>query len=519
MFTHSLKRLAVLVTALLLIAAPAAMTTKAQEAAIQLKGAFSVAYSGYETLPLVVGLADATGYFGKDPIYLLPSTDQALATYTGSARSGNYDLTLPDEPKGRNFDVTTGQLSDAAKVHLYDVRLMSDVVDRGFMWENEDAIASSMRISVDSNVDGGTLIVWAADAAEQFPTARGADGVLFTADDPRTAIPAGYSLVNLDQEPFQIAPATSGTLNLITTGGGDVIDYTSLSCDKLIPALVDRTEKYYPFTELHQVNWDTIRADVINASQSITSEADCEALIVKIANAIPDGHMNFSLASVQPELAGTVSILLAPTSDGQIVVEYVRPGGPAEQAGIKAGAVITAWDGKPIQQYLDEMTLLFSNASTPHALLDIKLTQITRGQIGSEAAITFTNPGGSEQTVTIKRVQPVRASIPTEDLKIVDGKLPSGIGYIRLPSFAAYQNMKDFDAQLDALIKANVPGIIIDVRGNGGGFSQISDALASRFFDTAFTVGDVITTDGRYTYTARRSACAAVRRIGRRAGR
>jgi C-terminal processing protease CtpA/Prc len=494
----------IVMAALLALLAMPFGDVRAQEAAtIKLTGGFSVAYDGYESLPLVVGLADATGYFGKDPIYLVPKDQQALGVYTGSARNGDYTLVLPVMPNGRAFNVTTGALDESAGVRFFDVRLMSDVTSRRYMQENEDPIASTLQVSVDSTIGGGTLIVWAADADQQFPTGRGADGKLFTADDPRATLASGYSFVNLDQEPFAVMAGANRALDLRTTGGGDVIDYSNLRCAELIPALLDRTEKYYPFTTLHTVDWAAIRAKLLPAAAQATSQADCEALIRDLGNAIPDGHMNFSLPSLRSELQGTVGMLLVPSSDGQIVVWFVRPDGPADRAGIKAGAVITSWGGKPIQQALDEMVLLFSNASTPHALLDTKLTQIVRGQRGSTAEIGYQNPGEAAVAATLTRVEAVRATLPSDPLNLQNGVLPSGIGYIRLPSFAGYRNMTDFDAELDSLIQQNVPGIIIDIRGNGGGFSQISDAIASRFYDTTMIIGRAITADGRYTYQSR----------------
>lgn len=503
MSISSLRRFTALL-AVVFTAAALPLTARAQDAtAIQLEGKFSVAYSGYESLPLVVGLADATGYFGKDPIFLMPADQQALGTYKGTAVDGSYTVTLPTEPQGRSFDVTTGQVVADSGLRLFDIRLMSDVASRGYMIENEDPIASSMKIAVDSKVEGGTLIVWAKDGNQQFPTGAGADKILFTADDPRAGLAAGYSLVNIDKEPFTITQEAPHTLNLITTGGGDVLDYTSMTCAELIPALVNRMEQYYPYTALHNVDWAAIRAKVIAPSATAKDGAECEALIRDIGNMISDGHMNFILSSLQNDVRGSLGVLLEPTSDGQIVVAFVRPGSPADQAGIKLGAIITSWDGKPIKQALDELVLQSANASTPHALLDIKVSQIARGPLGSTATVGYQNPGEVEQTATMKRVQGVRVNIPGDNLQLKQDVLPSGIGYIRLASFADYSDMTNFDKTLDGLIKANVPGIIIDIRGNGGGWSQISDALSSRFFDTTMTIGDVYTVDGRYTYTSR----------------
>ena len=69
---------------------------------------------------------------------------------------------------------------------------------------------------------GGKLVVWSPDANEQFPTEYGADGLLFTNDDPLGPIPVGYSIVDLDKKPFAISrDPTSGVDALRAKRRGD----------------------------------------------------------------------------------------------------------------------------------------------------------------------------------------------------------------------------------------------------------------------------------------------------------
>ncbi|MCC7451245.1 MAG: PDZ domain-containing protein [Anaerolineae bacterium] len=495
-----LKRFTVVLTLVLLIAglAPAA---QAQQAVSQsITGAFSIAYSGYESLPLLVGVTDASGLFGRDPVYLGPKDQQMLGTYKGDASNGSYTAALLDRPRGRGFDVTTGSTTPNADLLIFDVRLMSDAPGRGYMSTNEDAIASSLKIDVDFSVVGGSLLVWTANDKQPFPTDAGADGKLFTADDPRVTLPAGWSQIVLDEKPFKIQPVAS-EINLITTGTGDVIDYRSLSCAELVPTFLDRVQKNYPFTALHKVDWAAIRAKLIPASKTAQTPADCQQLIRDFGNAVPDGHVNFNLPALRDELAGSPGFRLASTSDGKVVVILVRADSPADKAGVKVGAVITEWDGKPIKEALDNLLLQFSNSSTPHGLLNVKLTQLPLGKLGSQVSITFRNPGESAKTATIERVQPQRAAgIAKRPPEVTDNKLPSGIGYIRIDSFTNGRTLTQFDRIVDQLIKDNVPGIIIDVRSNPGGFSQLSDAMSSRFFDKGFIVGKQYAADGRLVY-------------------
>ena len=61
------------------------------------------------------------------------------------------------------------------------------------------------------------------------------------------------------------------------------------------------------------------------------------------------------------------------------------------------------------------------------------------------------------------------------------GVHPSGVGYVRIRSFARREELdRDFDNALEAL--RNTPGLIVDIRDNPGGFSH--SWIVGRFFDS-----------------------------------
>jgi len=467
-----------------------------------LSGTFSVAYGGYATVPLIVGLNDATGYFKGDPITLPPKEQQIIGTYNGNAGNGTYDLTLPQQAGGQPFDLSGGNNPSSA-VHIYEVRLMSDVASRHYMAPNEDPIASSLKISVDLEVQGGKMIVWAADAKQTFPSAYGPDKKLFTTDDPQGPIPAGWSVVNLDSTPFKVSSVGSEPLNLITTGIGDVEDYSTLSCDKLIPTFLDRVQQNYPFTQLHHVDWNALRAKLIPESKAAQTDADCQRIIREFGNAIPDGHVDFQLPALSNDWqAANAGLRLASTSDGKVVVTAVSQNGPADQAGIKPGAVITEWDGKAIEQAIQDEVLQYANSGTDFRLRALKLRLMPYGPADSSVAVTYQNPGSSTSNqATLQRLsKQVANPVVMDTPAVTDNKLASGLGYLPIYDFVDEKNLTDFDAALNGLIASKTPGLIIDIRGNPGGLSQEADAIASRFFDKGFVIGKTYAQDGRFLY-------------------
>lgn len=471
------------------------------EAPRTLSGTFAIAYEDYAGLPLVVGLIDAAPYFGDSPVTLPDPADQILGAYTGVATDGKYTLELPDAPpQMAPFDATGGAApAQSPGLMIFDVRLMSDVARRGYMVPNEDNIASSLRIGIDVHIGGGTLVVYTSDAAQPFPTGPGADGHLFTADDPRAPLPKGWSLVNLDKMPYTVIREASPTLNLITTGMGDVNNYANLACDELVPTFLDRVQATYPFTELHHIDWEALRGELVPQAQAASDQRACDLIFREFGNAIPDGHVNFYLPTLQNDYAASLGMQLVQLTDGRIAVAGLGNGGPAHAAGIQIGAVITAWNGQPVEKALDQTTLFVSNASTPHALLKWKLWSINRGPNGSRADVTYQNPGAEEATATLTRGDPQRLTRQTPAPQVSDNLLPSGLGYIRVEDFVGFPEFEEFDRILTSLIERNAPGIIIDVRANPGGFSQISDAMASRFFEAPFVLGRMIQ-EGKHAF-------------------
>lgn len=490
---------AALTLSALMIAAPSAAQSDGLKT---LSGNFAVAYDEYAPLPALVALTDASGYFLDDPIYLPDPADQYIGSYRGNPGRGSYQISVPSAPKARAFDVTGGRAN--SNLYLFDVRLMSDVASRGYMVTNEDNIASSLQITIDFKVAGGNLIVYAGDDQQSFPTSRGADGALFTSDDPREALPQGWSVINLDSVPFKVNRAANQDIDLITTAFGDVNDYSNLTdCATLMNTLVDRVQATYPFTDLYKLDWLAIRAKVLPAAAAATSRADCERTIRDLGNAIPDGHVGYNLPALRAESAGSLGMALEPLTDGRIAVLALRANGPAARAGIQPGAIITAFNGKPVLEAARETILYTNNASTEHVRIRIQIQDMQRGPLGSTAEVTFENPGEAAQTVTLTRDRPGPVNFPREDISVRNGKLPSGIGYYRIEQFFGPRTLGAFDRWVDQMISENVPAIIIDIRDNPGGFSQMSDAMASRFFEEPFVVGRTYSMENRLVFMMR----------------
>ena len=156
---------------------------------------------------------------------------------------------------------------------------------------------------------------------------------------------------------------------------------------------------------------------------------------------------------------------------GALSIVKVIDGGPARQAGLKVGDRIVKVDGETVAKL------------NPTVAAD-KL----RGKEGSEVRVAIVHPAGLEEDYILTRR---RVEVPSiEDVKIL---LPQdGIGYLKITSFQKTTE-RSMDAALQNLNQAGMRGLILDLRGNPGGFLDASINLADKFLSR----GIIVSTKGR----------------------
>ncbi|MHB8958139.1 MAG: S41 family peptidase [Candidatus Limnocylindrales bacterium] len=144
----------------------------------------------------------------------------------------------------------------------------------------------------------------------------------------------------------------------------------------------------------------------------------------------------------------------------RLAVESTIPGSPAERAGLLAGDVIVSIDGTSV----DGMTIDQATAK----IRGPKDTSLTLGIVR-----------GATPPLSIAMV---RADILTPE---VSTKTLAGgsVGYIKLAGFSD-QSSIDFAKAVLADVTAGRKALILDLRGNGGGFVTAARDIASQFLAT-----------------------------------
>ena len=131
---------------------------------------------------------------------------------------------------------------------------------------------------------------------------------------------------------------------------------------------------------------------------------------------------------------------------GGMRIEAVTAGGPAEEAGILVGDIITEVEG--------EKTLELGMAGTRAKV---------RGEEGTSVTLTVLR-GDARFPVTVERRS---IQTPVATYEMLDGQ----IGYIKIANFDT-RCAEETNAAMDELIAQGAKALIFDVRYNGGGYKD-----------------------------------------------
>lgn len=459
--------------------------------------------SSYE--PFVL-LEDEGGFVTRNREFEFPLAGQVMGPADlVSENNLVYSLALPSVPQGTQVDVDNNGKTDTG-VQVFAVAYWSNIWGGPFLERRDGTGWSTAYTStiVDPNkkdeIVGGILIVWVPDDKQGFPTGFGTDGRLFTADDPTGPIPAGYNLVDLNQEPFRVYKEAEPSINL-NEGVGALKDYSKMGYTEAFDAFFKRASKEYPFTVEKKVDWDALYKKYSARVADAKSDTDFYIAIRDFTWGIPDGHIGgpFNAGVFQEERGGGFGLVLLELSDGKVIATKVLPNYPAASAGIQIGAEVITWNGEPVEDAIAKVIPYFGPFSTEHTRHLQQVAFLTRVAPGDKVKVTFKNPGESTtKEVTLSPVleyDSFYASQPSwsQDKLILplDARiLDSGLAYVRLVSFSDDTNLTAhlWDRYMKQLVDQEIPGLIIDLRINGGGSLGLALDMAGYFYDEEVTL-------------------------------
>lgn len=270
----------------------------------------------------------------------------------------------------------------------------------------------------------------------------------------------------------------------------------------------------YAFTEWKRIDWNAkyqIFHPLIAAAEDNNSINDYYYYLRDYVHSIPDSHVKLSWSNDTgsdlynevrfQNIGGSYGFVLIGLDDGRIVVSILSESGPAAQAGIEVGAEILEWNGQPIDTALDQVQLMWAHGglATNEIRTYYRYLFIGRAPVGADATITFLNQ------VTPDRITDRSAAVSTQLTAVDDGYstidlfysffrldppealveyqfLPGGYGYVKIV-VETEDTRRQFEEALISFTSNQAPGIIVDLRDNGGGYDQIAADICGYFYN------------------------------------
>lgn len=431
-----------------------------------------------------------------------PKAEQILGRFVSPFYPSplKYEMPLPIAPTCSSVDLdNNGRTDQGVKVFavITAVNMFGDTFLEQI--EQETGYGSYIYDPAIGTVRSGTFLIFAPDDAQRISSGFGKDGKLFTNDDPTVPVAKGYSTMKVSAD-STVTFEQKNELR-IDIAVGEEAKSPDLSKQGLLQSfdsLVDILKQRYAYTKLRGIDWEKKRAEFrprfVEADKR-QDLGDYYEAVFDFAASMVDGHVQ--TGSFDPKLTtkrrdkliarfgANLGARVIRYSDERFVVFSVAKDSAADKAGFKIGTEILKVNGKDVVSFLKTVPRL-SFAGTEERLLANAANLMFLFPKDESVTIEYRQPGETAtKTATLvadkkHEVADFPSLYPYEPLTMKlfeEGK----IGYIRWSSFENVPvNIAGWEYFLDRSYGNS--GIIVDLRGNGGGLAGLMYTMASYLY-------------------------------------
>lgn len=256
---------------------------------------------------------------------------------------------------------------------------------------------------------------------------------------------------------------------------------TVVDWNEALVRLYDEVRYNFVFYPKMTARWDREYHRNLEAMREAKDDFEKLRILQRMAAACRDGHtvVYFSSGAFETPGFSPFSTVLLPEG------LYVRSVESRElaDAGMRRGQKIVAVNGESPEVWALRELKPYVCSSTPqwtlHEMFDGY--NFSRVRKGTAMVLTLENTDGSQFSLSHKVNEPQRDSSlgirPELEFKVVDKK----IGLLTIPHFQNNETTAFFDSVFPRISQTD--GLIIDLRGNGGGNSGYGDYIARHLID------------------------------------
>lgn len=271
-------------------------------------------------------------------------------------------------------------------------------------------------------------------------------------------------------------------------------------------------KEHYSLSVHKNVDWDGLYAEYLPLFQEVEATQDAVANYMTwtaFCNEFNDGHVSYTpkedaedlMQAAEERVAGNDYGLATVCLDsGEYVAVLVEENGLAYEAGIRTGTVITRWDGKAPEEWLETCAKRMSQTGIYGNQENLRFYEgcFLAGIGGEQVTVTFMNTDGVEETVTLEAIGSYRERLkqvmehltykePRANVSVTALNENTILLNTNVMSFdSASTNSSDYGSVQAAIREQLIPyrengatNLIIDLRQNGGGSTKMAQAIVA----------------------------------------
>jgi carboxyl-terminal processing protease len=224
------------------------------------------------------------------------------------------------------------------------------------------------------------------------------------------------------------------------------------------------------------VDWNEVRQRYSPLVEATKSDQEFYALMSQMTSELHDAHTRFNSPeqwkNFRRQQGVTVGFSVDDV-DGKTVVTSVIPGTDAAHAGVEQGMVVLRVNDTPVAERVAEVEKKRLPSSSERATRWFIYNRVFAGPADTRVKVALQRADGSVLEVSARRQ--IYSAAP----EVTTHVLPSGNVYIRFDGFQ-HPITKEFRQALQKFRDA--PGLIVDLRRNGGGDLAVLLPIAGYFF-------------------------------------
>ncbi|MCC6073135.1 S41 family peptidase [Massilia sp. GCM10020059] len=253
--------------------------------------------------------------------------------------------------------------------------------------------------------------------------------------------------------------------------------------------------------KLKEIDWDQQYLNYLPKVRATRSTAEYYRVLMELCARLGDGHTNVYPAKEVWDRDLARPLIKTRLMEGRVMVRDVLDAGLRAQ-GVAPGVEIVAVDGEPVTAYAQREIAPYQSASTKQDL-DVRTYAygFLVGAIDKRPNVRFRDASGKTFELPVQRhgiAGMMKVLTPAAPFEF--RMLPGDVAYVALNTFNSDETADKFIAAFDKIAQSKA--LVIDLRDNGGGNSNVGFRVLATLTDKQFETGKWETRNYLPTYRA-----------------